>query len=604
MTQKTIEMFSNILTSIMSTEAEYWSYISPDGKRISAYDLEMYPADEMIKLPGVGYVHNTQTGYYEQCVHCGKYFLIDGGTGMFEMTDGRFICTDCFYQNSRYKRCYDCERIIDTYTARYRNGETGNYYCDECVDNYNVCGRCGRVLDLDEEYYEDPDDGLLCENCADEARSDIIHGYEHTRPDVFYKMSDEPETERYFGIELEIGGGGDRNYKVAQKVVDNIDGLVECKYDGSISNGFEIVTMPMTFKKHLSFMDEWADFMDYAKDNGFESNEDVNCGLHVHVSRKALGSNRDKRNDNIDKILYIFEGFWDEVESFSRRSQDQIADWCKRYLTEREKVTKKKIKDKKDNGDRYMAVNLTNNPTVEFRIFNGTLNVEEFYAALEFVNRIVDIVTTKTEDEVMEMTWEDIITGDDSMKELVSYGTRRMIDGTTCLKDKFEEESENFRVSPVTPWEYLPVGTRVRVGNIRNGEEYNTWCVISNMEQTSGAWATICEIEYGPDPMNVGYQLDFDNASYNNGLYYSIGMFSDFRLPTGTTVMVRDDLEPRKCYGGLYFARDMIGYRGTMAGIETVAGDRYWLNTCDDYVFNNWMFEETLPFAMVLQHGE
>lgn len=57
---------------------------------------------------------------------------------------------------------------------------------------------------------------------------------------------------------------------------------------------------------------------------GYRSHAPGTCGLHVHVSRKALGKDVYKQEETIAKLLYIFERFWQEILRFSRRTESQI----------------------------------------------------------------------------------------------------------------------------------------------------------------------------------------------------------------------------------------------------------------------------------------
>ena len=80
-------------------------------------------------------------------------------------------------------------------------------------------------------------------------------------------------------------------------------------------------------------------------------------------------------------------------------------------------------------GDRYMAVNLTNANTIEFRLFRGTLNPTAFFAALELVDVIVKLVINKSFKEIRKMEWDDIIhsADRDTFPELYEYWDQRVL---------------------------------------------------------------------------------------------------------------------------------------------------------------------------------
>ena len=60
--------------------------------------------------------------------------------------------------------------------------------------------------------------------------------------------------------------------------------------------------------------------------------------------------------------------------------------------------------------DRYYAVNLSNDDTIEFRLFRGTLNPDSFLATLELVNTIV--CYSRSDKSIDGMTWDDLLVTD------------------------------------------------------------------------------------------------------------------------------------------------------------------------------------------------
>ena len=121
-----------------------------------------------------------------------------------------------------------------------------------------------------------------------------IHDYYFKPRPVFY--GDGP---RYFGVELEIDDGGecDSSAEVLMDIANQSKTLAYCKHDGSLDDGFEIVTHPMPLDCQLHEM-LWAEVLDKAIGMGYLSHQAGTCGLHVHVSRKAFGDTPDAQ-DNI-----------------------------------------------------------------------------------------------------------------------------------------------------------------------------------------------------------------------------------------------------------------------------------------------------------------
>ena len=87
------------------------------------------------------------------------------------------------------------------------------------------------------------DDGYFCHECYQRIRKNApIHEYGYKPKPIFYGDSN-----RYFGVELEIDGAG-KDDEYAEKLLDiaNMQGEhIYVKTDGSLDDGMEIVTHPM-----------------------------------------------------------------------------------------------------------------------------------------------------------------------------------------------------------------------------------------------------------------------------------------------------------------------------------------------------------------------
>ena len=72
---------------------------------------------------------------------------------------------------------------------------------------------------------------------------------------------------------------------------------------------------------------------------------------------------------------------------------------------------------------RYVAVNLENYETIEFRLFRGTLRYETFIATLQLVHEIYNIAIALTDRELENLSWSDFVLRIDkeNRSELVNY---------------------------------------------------------------------------------------------------------------------------------------------------------------------------------------
>ena len=143
---------------------------------------------------------------------------------------------------------------------------------------------------------------------------------------------------------------------------------------------------------------------------GYRSHQTSTCGLHIHVNRNAFGDNQAEQEDVISRILFFVEKHWNELFTFSRRSSYNMSRWSARFGFEK---TGKQILEKAKSGcnGRYVAVNLNNYHTIEFRLFRGTLKYNTFLATLQLVNRLCDVAIFMSDAELHAMSWSDFTAG-------------------------------------------------------------------------------------------------------------------------------------------------------------------------------------------------
>ena len=244
---------------------------------------------------------------------------------------------------------------------------------------------------------------------------------------------------RYFGVELEIDGAGEDDAS-ARKImgIANGNGVenLYCKHDGSLDDGFEMVTHPMTLEYHMKEM-PWAKILQEAIRLGYTSHQATTCGLHVHVNRNAFGETEEAQDAVIARVLFFFESFWTELLKFSRRTPRQLERWATRYGY---KDQPKELLDhakKGDHGGRYTSVNLTNTDTIEFRIFRGTLKYNTLIATLQLLDRICDVALYLTDDQIKAMSWTTFASGC-AQPELVRYLKERRL----YVNEPVESEEE------------------------------------------------------------------------------------------------------------------------------------------------------------------
>jgi formylmethanofuran dehydrogenase subunit E len=347
---------------------------------------------------------------FTTCNHCGKYVLIGDTYAVQE----ELYCEYCYDNHTTI--CQHCGERHDDCDMHF--DDFGNAVCDWCFDDwYTRCDRCERLIHWDNRnYYDDMD---LCDFCYEElTATNAINNYYYKPSPIFYP-SFVPNT-LYMGVELEVDKAGE-NHENAQRLLDIMNSsndLIYCKHDGSLSNGFEIVSHPMTLDYHTHHT-SWLDLCREAVAMGYRSHNTSTCGLHIHVNRDFFGYSWTEQEDNIAKVVHMVESFWNELTIFSRRDYSRLEQWASRTgIYSKVQDTYKKAKD--SCGDRYKAVNLTNDNTIEFRLFRGTLKHSTFIATLQLVHSICTIATLLTDEEVERLSWSEFVKKI-TFNELIQY---------------------------------------------------------------------------------------------------------------------------------------------------------------------------------------
>ena len=346
------------------------------------------------------------------CDHCGTEYPPDE---LLEVS-GDFLCPDCAAELTLL--CDECGRRIYTDDDE---GDDCRVLCRDCRDRYYTrCDRCG-VLIRNSDVYRHEDD-YLCRDCyCDVRESGLIHDYDYTPDLVFHGKG-----LRHFGVELEIDEGGkDEDNATCLLAVANHDAVnLYIKSDGSLDDGLELVTHPMTLEYHLHEM-PWEKVLDKAKQLDYRSHSTNTCGLHIHISRMAFGCTYETQEECIARLVFFVEKFWPELLRFSRRTNGQLNRWAARYgmkLNPKDQM----YHAKNSCAGRYTAVNLTNADTVEIRLFRGTLKLNTLTATLQLVDHLCEVAVSMSDQELQDMSWFDFL-DQITEPELIQYLKERRL---------------------------------------------------------------------------------------------------------------------------------------------------------------------------------
>lgn len=255
----------------------------------------------------------------------------------------------------------------------------------------------------------------------------IIRSY-HTRDlDLEYKYTEKDlenangivDNLLYFGFELEVQKRND--YPTMEDMNEDAKYIRRknrelglCfQTDGSVRNGFEIISQPMAFDYIQENKERFKNILEYLQEKGYSSHNGGNCGLHIHVSRNYFGNTEEEQEKTLRKLLLFTETYKDELERFSRRTSFSYCQFTSdRYNSEYRSIesrylkSSKVLKDMNKNCDRYQVINTGNRDTIEIRVFRGTLKYETFMATLEFVNNLITMVKEK---ETRKISFDNVI---------------------------------------------------------------------------------------------------------------------------------------------------------------------------------------------------
>lgn len=286
--------------------------------------------------------------------------------------------------------CHSCRRLSTftcavcgkVFSRAYHDATEvdDKFMCDSCRDKSGAreCECCGTWSI--EVRYCDYTDSYRCDNCwpdDDETETNIdyiyaYHGFPRRNTPVLHKVAGESTETLFMGFELEAG---DTDY---EKVVNAADALhkidpdekrFHMEEDESIwSDGFELISAPHTLKAHKRY--SWDKVLSVMRGEDMKSAEcDGEHGLHVHVSRAFVDRATCVK---LDAFISRNKEFWIKL---ARRNPDTYA-----------KIQHKDPHSCGTSDHRYQAVNFCPSNTVEFRLFNGTLNHTTLLATLELVD--------------------------------------------------------------------------------------------------------------------------------------------------------------------------------------------------------------------------
>ncbi|WP_165046316.1 amidoligase family protein [Adlercreutzia sp. ZJ138] len=229
---------------------------------------------------------------------------------------------------------------------------------------------------------------------------------------VFHDIEGGDPSGLYLGVELEMDCG---NAEATAKRISEAYGpqVLYFKHDGSLDDGCELVTHPMSpeYMASDAGKEMWHDICTSALAEGMRSHDTNTCGLHVHVSREFFGKSKTSQELTELKLIETVDRLFEPIVIFSRRKRHCIDRWAPKCNAPKEDagwIKKAKRVSSFAKRDRYHAVNVTNDATIEFRLFRGTLKPETILATLQFVTGFCYLVKASNPSQMDRYNWYDL----------------------------------------------------------------------------------------------------------------------------------------------------------------------------------------------------
>lgn len=199
-----------------------------------------------------------------------------------------------------------------------------------------------------------------------------MHNWRY-RPPVFIEYGVD---DFHFGIENEFSV--DESVASRDKVIASLSKMFHervayIQHDGSVHNGGELVTHPMTFSQIKQ--DKQGLSKAFNVDGVIPHHS---TGMHIHISKSAFTT----------VSLYKFMKFISDHKEFIELVAERKSGGGRSAWSFEDKSMLKGKAISKRSGDKYVDVNLTHPKSVEVRIFKGATKFEQLLKNVEFCHAL------------------------------------------------------------------------------------------------------------------------------------------------------------------------------------------------------------------------
>lgn len=312
---------------------------------------------------------------------------LDSGTTWYLDIDGDVVGEDCGCYADYAYRCLTCSGIVhsDVSFSCYCCGDTF------CANHVTTCSNCQETWGTSHLRYHF-EDSPECEPAhvgpppQEIARwnwrpkFDFLDGkglHSEATPGVLY-MGIEVEAEQY---------GTSPVYLVVPRIMRAVQAMdnpwanrLFIKEDGSLNSGIEVVTYPGSPEAYAQF--PWPLFKGLIK-MGFRGYDSGRAGVHIHVARSSFLT-----KSHMMRFLLLQYRNPQQCMVVGQRGSTNYSTWTSTHQWREKMVVF--VKGERRNANRYTAVNLQNEHTIELRYFRSNLRPERIKKNVQWVQALFE----------------------------------------------------------------------------------------------------------------------------------------------------------------------------------------------------------------------
>lgn len=385
--------------ALFNDKEEHWcrdcanKFLEEHDDYIKCYQCRaIVPKDEATKdYAGDWFCEECTENFLTTCEECGDVVWVDDCHWI--ESEEREVCNTCF--DRYYETCTHCGK---TFRRSDMEEVEGEHYCHDCYYGlFEECHECGEIIRRDSSYIDD-DGYVYCESCYRRIVSGILPYHDDDVRFEVNHMNEDYLNEVTIGIEHEVGCDTCDKGCNAREILNMMNQHYEYEniaiFEDSSVDGFEIVSQPMTVKYFKEkYLPEYKKAILWMENAGMVGTDEG--GMHIHFKIPCLN------RVMVARLANIFYGnpkdnYSEVLQEISRRARSNFERWCStddRYYTTKDLLESSYLY-KCVGGVRNTILNYDSSRTntYELRMFNSTLDVDEYIASVEFVIALTDFV--------------------------------------------------------------------------------------------------------------------------------------------------------------------------------------------------------------------